>query len=95
MGLNDTTALLGFHWFLSAIVFGTLKDKVEELLMSKDKTKEPTSRAVKISIQSYDLVVADALRKGVQRNEMVTIQQTLDELIKETLGGKPKPELKE
>ncbi|MCC4238149.1 hypothetical protein LL266_16795 [Vibrio anguillarum] len=65
--------------------------------MSEKNTskRKPLGKAVKVSADSYELVVAEALRLGVQRGEIVTIQQVIDELIQAHLSGKPKPELKE
>lgn len=66
--------------------------------MSEKQTtskKKPAGKAVKIGANSYDLVVAEALRLGVQRGEIITIQQVVDELVQKHLSGKPKPELKE
>lgn len=59
------------------------------------KIKKPVGKAIKVSADAYELVVAEALRLGVQRGEMITIQQAMDELIMKNLSGKPKLELKE
>lgn len=57
--------------------------------------KKVGGKAIKVSMDSYPLVVAEALRLGVRRGKLITLQQVLDELISKHLSGKPKPELKE
>lgn len=58
------------------------------------KVYKPTGKAVKVSLASYDYVVAEALRQGIRQGRIVTIQEVLDQLILSSLD-KPKPELKE
>jgi len=57
--------------------------------------KKVGGKAIKVSMESYDLVVAEALRLGVRRGKLVSMQQVIDELIDKHLSGQAKPELKE
>lgn len=59
------------------------------------KPRKPASKAIKVAEQNYDLVIAEALREGVKRGKIVTLQNIIDELIVKHLSGKPKPQLKE
>lgn len=63
--------------------------------MTDKKIRKPASKAIKVNTTNYDLVIAEALREGVKRGKIVTLQNVVDELIEKHLSGKPKPELKE
>ena len=91
---------MGFHQKRGAIVSVSLKYIVRQLLMTSPKTENPTKKAargkaIKVSPTSYELVVAEALRLGVRRGKLVSMQQVIDELINTHLSGQSKPELKE